>query len=170
MAANHCHWSLNILTTYTLCVRPNLVERAPPLAPACNVSLVPQGDLTIYCEVTCSLRTLTETDDDFAAATSVRKQITLKQDEPSCANKSMIEVEIGESEIKEILLCFRPIAIDEKPKEEEPSEPEERSSPLKKRKFRGGDGDIEARVSKTRLSLSSDQAGAGVDSTNEAQQ
>ena len=153
---------------YVVCLS-NLVERAPPLAPACNVSLVPQGDFTIYCEVTCSIRTLTENDDDFAAATSVRKQITFKQDESSCANKSMIEVEIGESEIKEILLCFRPIATDEKPKEEEPAEPTERSSPLKKRKFRG-DGDIEARVSKTRLSLSRDQADAGVDSTNEAQQ
>merc|ERR1711957_589727 len=67
-----------------------------PLAPACNICLVRNDLSTIWCELTCSIRTRP-------------KNNSLSDEINDCSNESADSLANSLEEEKELLLCFRPI-------------------------------------------------------------
>ena len=94
---------LSLLTASV--IDSNTVNRALPLAPACNICLVRKDLSTVWCELTASIRTRSISDGDFEA-------VALSQ-----RSKASSSLESSDGEMKEMLLCFRPIV--EGPKVEE---------------------------------------------------
>jgi hypothetical protein len=83
---------LSLLATSV--IDSNTVNRALPLAPACNICLVRKDLSTVWCELTASIRTRSISDGDFdSVALSQRSKASSSSD----------------GEMKEMLLCFRPI-------------------------------------------------------------
>lgn len=93
--------------------------RPKPLAPACNICLIRDDLTTIWCEVTSSIRTRSLKDDSSdeqmgpleakAAAASAKESST---------DTSKAGEEDPKDEIKELLLCLRPIRDGEEPVDE----------------------------------------------------
>ncbi|KAL3779391.1 hypothetical protein HJC23_000501 [Cyclotella cryptica] len=93
---------------------PNEVNRTPPLAPACIVCLIRDDLSTLWCEVTSSIHTVHISNGDCDPAMLGRKHGAPKErqkssDDTSSFKKGTATSEKPEVEMKELLLCFRPI-------------------------------------------------------------
>ena len=80
--------------------------RPRPLAPTCNICLIRNDNSTIWCEVTSSIRTRSanEENTNTVIGASVEKKRGF-----SGNNSNIGESHIEEEQIKELLLCLRPI-------------------------------------------------------------
>ncbi len=87
-----------------------------PLAPACSVRLIRNDLSTIWCELTCSIRTRPSNDADKEPNSALTSQLNTENQkiDPNYnsnhigSNESAVSAESDEEE-KELLLCFRPI-------------------------------------------------------------
>ena len=86
--------------------------RPKPLAPACNICLIRNDLTTIWCEVTSSIRTRSLKDENSDELLGPLEEKTLSSSATQSVDanrKTEDEDSSGEGEIKEILLCLRPI-------------------------------------------------------------
>lgn len=87
--------------------------RPKPLAPACNICLIRDDLTTIWCEVTSSIRTRSlkdETSDDFSPSALTVVSPNQAKDSRSSNPGSCDDVDdISKDDVKELLLCLRPI-------------------------------------------------------------
>jgi len=88
--------------------------RPKPLAPACNICLIRDDLTTIWCEVTSSIRTRSLRDENIDEELG---PLEAKLFPPSVA-QSLDEDPSSKGEIKELLLCLRPIRDGEEPVDE----------------------------------------------------
>ena len=82
--------------------------RPKPLAPACNICLIRDDLTTIWCEVTSSIRTRClkeEAPDDFSPLGLNAASTSQAKDSKSCDDAD----DISKEDVKELLLCLRPI-------------------------------------------------------------
>lgn len=87
--------------------------RPKPLAPACNICLIRDDLTTIWCEVTSSIRTRSlkdETSDDFSPSALTVVSPNQAKDSRSSNLGSCDDVDdVSKDDVKELLLCLRPI-------------------------------------------------------------
>lgn len=120
--------------------------RSKPLAPTCNVCLIREDLTTIWCEVTSSIRTRSLEDEMTNPATSTNATDTKKVNGPACnkngSKSSSNSLDSSQpptaNEMKELLLCLRPIRDGEEKVGEEL-----RFVPLRKRIKLEGQGSTE---------------------------
>lgn len=86
--------------------------RRRPLAPTCNICLIRDNLTTIWCEVTSSIRTRSVDEEDVLTVTTASASIQ-KRTKSSSSNSSEEQQSANDSsqnaQIKELLLCLRPI-------------------------------------------------------------
>lgn len=84
------------------------VPRPKPLAPACNICLIRDDLTTIWCEVTSSIRTRSIKDENREEQPG---PLEAKATQSLDASKPTVEEDPSSSkdEVKELLLCLRPI-------------------------------------------------------------
>lgn len=85
-------------------------SRSKPLAPACNVCLIRDDLTTIWCEVTSSIRTRSSDDEGVDEQTSMGPlEASVVSSNALKSLHSSDEDPSSKSDIKELLLCLRPI-------------------------------------------------------------
>lgn len=83
------------------------VQRSKPLAPTCNICLIRDDLTTIWCEVTSSIRTRSLKDE---AADAIPMELLSPNPKQSSNMSCSDEAEdSSKDEVKELLLCLRPI-------------------------------------------------------------
>lgn len=90
-------------------------DRPKPLAPTCNVCLIRDDLTTIWCEVTSSIRTRSLKEEDESnpfsdtISSAVMTTTTSLESSEEKGTESVPSQPSGADEIKELLLCLRPI-------------------------------------------------------------
>lgn len=83
--------------------------RPRPLAPTCNICLIRDDLSTIWCEVTSSIRTRSLKEENVDAMVANGSTSTDKRKGNSANNSNNSESTSEDEQVKELLLCLRPI-------------------------------------------------------------
>lgn len=101
------HKDIILVQFLTVLLSTAQVQRSKPLAPTCNICLIRDDLTTIWCEVTSSIRTRSLKDE---AADAIPMELLSPNPKQSSNMSCSDEAEdSSKDEVKELLLCLRPI-------------------------------------------------------------